>query len=237
MTVDNLLKEIKSKAPILSVCINDCDLLNIADQLKSIEKAGAEILHFAVKDGCFVPELTFGPCLIKAINTPLLKDVHLMIHDPAEKIDDYLKSGADFLTIHIESDYCLQDTLKRLNDFKSFNDPSRSVIRGIAMNPDIPLEDLAPFLEDLELVSIMSYNPKVKRGKIDDKLQHRIKTMKKMIEYAKKDILLVMNGGVDNNNIKMYAELGVDIFVIGKPIFENDLITDNIIALKSILEN
>jgi len=236
MSTDTLIKQLKSKAPIISVCINDCDLLNIADQISSIQKSSAEMIHFAVKDGCFVPELSFGPCLIKGVKTKLLKDVHLMIHDPADKIDDYLKSGADIITIHIESDYCLQDTLNKLKNYKSFNNQSRSIIRGIAMNPDIPIEDLAPFLENLDMVSVMSYNPKVKRGKIDDKLQERVKKVKKMIDYAKRDILFVLNGGIDKNNIKIYADLGVDIFVIGKPVFEHDLISDNIATLKNILE-
>ncbi len=236
MSIDKLIKEIRSKGSVISVSINDCDLLNVSDQIKQIEKSGVDMIHFSVKDGCFVPEITFGPCFIKAVKTNLLKDVHLMIHEPDEKVDEFLKSGADIITLHIESGYSIQKTFRKLTNYKSFNNPERSIIRGIAINPDIPLEDVAPFLDSVELVSLMAYNPKVLRGKIDDKLQQRVKAVKMKIDNSKKDIFLAVNGGVDKKNIKIFSELGVDIFVIGKPVYENELILDNIISIKNALE-
>lgn len=231
----NIIKQIKSKTPTLSVNIVDCDLLNLSKIVEQIDGSGLELIHFDVKDGCFVPHMTFGPCVIKAINSKLIKDVHLMIHDPAEKYMDFINSGADIITIHIESDYNLHETLTEIGKAESINHPGQKIIRGLAMNPDIPVEDLAPFLEDVEMVTVMTYNPKVKNGKTDDKLRERIIRIKKMIDYTKKDILLSIKGGINEDNIREYIDLGADILVTGRIIFKNNSIINNINELLSVI--
>lgn len=236
MVKHKIIEHIQSKSPTLSINIIDCDLLKLEDQISQIDKSGVELIHFDIKDGCFVPYLTFGPCFVKAVKTTLLKDVHLMIHDPAEKYQDYIESGADIITLHIESDYNLHETLKDFDNYKNINDPERTIIRGIAMNPDIPVEDLAPFLEDVEMVTVMGYNPKFKNGKIDDRLSERVKKIKKMIDYTKKDILLSINGGIDINNIKEFAGLGADILVTGKSVFNDHNLLQNIEKLLALIK-
>lgn len=233
---NSIIKKIRTQSPTLSVSISDSNLLDISGQVKQIEQAGVDILHFSIKDGCFVPFLTFGPDLIKAVNTSLLKDVHLMIHDPAEKIDDYIYAGADILTLHIESDYNLLNTFNRIGEFNNTNDPNREILRGIAMNPDIPVEDLAPFLDTVEMVSILTYNPKAKNGKDDDKLVERVQMIKKMIAYSKKDILLSINGILSKSQVKEISSLNADIIVIGKPIYENNKIKENVQQLNQLIK-
>lgn len=235
MAENKIIRQIKFNLPTISVNMVECDLLKIAAQVKEIEKSGNSLLHFDVKDGCFVPQMTFGPCFIKSVKTKLLKNAHLMIHDPAEKIKDFIKAGADIITLHIESDYALMDTLAELGTISSTNNSEHKIIRGIAMNPDIPVEDLAPFLDYVELVTVMAYNPKVKNGQIDDKFKERVKKIKKMIEYTKNDILLSVSGGINKNNIKEIAGLGADILVIGKAVFDKGKIVDNINELKSLI--
>jgi len=237
MNKNDITNRIKLNSPTLSVNIIGCDLMKLGEQISLIEKANLHLIHFDIKDGCFVPTITFGPCFVKAINTGLIKHTQLMIHDPSEKYIDYIKSGADIITLHIESDYNLKNTLKILGKHTNQNDEKSKIVRGLAINPDIPVQDLAPFLDDIDLVTVMTYNPKMIDGKQDDLLLKRINEIKKMIDYADKDILLCINGGINKTNIKEYRNLGADILVVGSAIFKNDLIIENINELLSLIKN
>ena len=100
MTAPSSLETLREFAPTISVGILTADLLRLGSEVSLIEQAGVKVVHFDVMDGCFCPMMTLGPPLIKAVKTPLLKDVHLMIEEPLDKVGDYVAAGADLITIH-----------------------------------------------------------------------------------------------------------------------------------------
>ena len=189
------------------------------------------MIHFDVRDGCFVPTISIGSCFIEAVETTLLKDVQLLIHDPSEKVVDFVQAGADIITLHIESDYNLLDTLKMLGQTKCKNDPEHHIMRGIAMNPEIPVEDLAPFINEVEMVTVMAYNPKIRDGFKDEHLADRVEKIKKIVSHSKKDILITINGNISHDNIQQIAALKPDVIVCGKPVFEEGNLKTNLQAL------
>jgi len=172
--------------------------------------------------------ISFGPCFIKAIKTKLLKEVQLFVHDPGDKIWDFINSGADILTLHIESDYNLLDTLLKLKNIPSKNDPHRPVLRGLALNPEIPVEDVAPFIHEVEMITINAYNYKIKNGRFDEKIFVKVEKLKRMIDYTKRPILLCINGNMNIENIDEYLSLDADIYTCGEYIFKNNKIIENI---------
>src|SRR5205823_1466167 len=127
--------------------------------LARLDGTGVPLLHFDVMDGCFTPMMTIGPPLVKAVRTPLWKDVHLMIEEPLEKLGDYVAAGADVVTVHAESCTHVHRVLQRLGTMENANDPARGIVRGLALNPGTPLEVLEPLLDELDLVHLLAINP------------------------------------------------------------------------------
>ena len=129
------LARLRLAAPALSVGVLAADLLNLGREVGRLEQAGVPALHFDVMDGCFTPMLTVGPAFIRAIKTPLLKDVHLMIREPLDRLGEYVAAGADIVTVHIESSVHVHRVLQHLGTFRNANDPARGIVRGVALNP------------------------------------------------------------------------------------------------------
>ena len=146
-----LLDELRRASPLLSVGILTADLMSLGSQIELIERAGAKLLHFDVMDGCFCPMMTVGPGFIKAVKTSLLKDVHLLIDEPLNKLDDYA-AAADMITVHVESCRHVHLVLQALGTMANANDPGRGILRGVALNPGTPLEAVAPLIDELEMV-------------------------------------------------------------------------------------
>src|SRR5512142_2977656 len=132
-----LLEELRQAAPLLSVGILTADLMSLGSELTLIQQAGIRLVHFDVMDGCYCPMITVGPGFIKAVKTPLLKDVHLLIDDPLPKLDDFVAAGADLVTVHIDSCRHVHRVLQRLGEMTSVNYPDRGILRGIALDPEV----------------------------------------------------------------------------------------------------
>ena len=146
-------------SPTISVGILSANLMSLASELSLLEQAGAGLVHVDVMDGHFTPTMTIGPPFIKALQTPLLKDVHLMIEEPLEKLDGYVAAGADVITVHVESSPQIHAALQKLGQMSHADDASRGLVRGAALNPGTPLALLEPLLDEVDLVMLLAINP------------------------------------------------------------------------------
>jgi ribulose-phosphate 3-epimerase len=206
--------------PTLSVGITSADFLNIGREVRLLESTDIKIMHFDVMDGCFVERLTVGPPFIKAVKTKLLKDVHLMIQSPEEKIREYVDAGADMITIHIESPGDANFILKNLGRMENKNDPERGLIRGIAVDPDTPVEHIKPLLDNIEMIVVLAVNIKMKGFPFFDSYVDKFMEVRNLISASGKEIIMCLDGGIKMSNISEFAKVGADILVSGSAIFD-----------------
>jgi len=211
---------LRDSAPNVSIGIITADLLSLGSELQLLERVGARLVHIDVMDGVFCPMMTVGPPFIKALKTPLLKDAHLMIDEPLEKVAEYAAVGSDIITIHPEACSQPHRVLQHLRTLTNANDPARGIIRGVALNPSSPLEVLEPLIEEVEMISILAVNPGWGGQKFLPSALKRIERTKKMIAASGRDILLCIDGGITNANIAEMARTGVDMIVTGSAVFD-----------------
>lgn len=216
-TAFNLLRE---GSPLVSVGVLTADLLSLGSELALLERTGVKVAHVDVMDGCFCPMMTVGPPFVRAIKTALLKDVHLMIEEPLNKIADYVAAGADIITIHPEACSHVHRVLQQMGTMKNANDPERGLVRGVALEPGTPLEVLDPLLDELELILILAINPGWGGQKFIPSTRARVEKVKKMIADLGRDILLGVDGGITRDNIAGIAAMGVDVIVTGSAVFD-----------------
>ena len=221
------LKMLKEFAPTISVGILTANLLRLGSEVSHIERMGAKAVHFDVMDGCFCPSMTLGPPLIAAVKTSLLKDVHLMIEEPLEKVTDYVAAGADLVTIHVESCRHPHRVLQKLGKMENANDASRGLIRGVALNPGTSLGTLGPLLGELEMILLLSVNPGWGGQKFIESTHERIGQVKKMVEKSGNEILVAVDGGIKRDNITDVGRLGVDVVVTGSAVFDGKTPSEN----------
>jgi ribulose-phosphate 3-epimerase len=194
--------------------------MSMGSELKLMENAGVKLLHVDVMDGCFCPMMTVGPGFIKAIKTPLLKDIHLMIEDPLNKLESYVAAGADMITVHVESCRHIHRVLQKLGEMTNANDSNRGILRAIALNPGTPLEVITPLIDELEMVFLLAVNPGWSGQKFIPAAQGRLNRLRQMIGDANKDVLVGVDGGITRNNIADVARMDVDIIVTGSAVFD-----------------
>jgi len=215
-----LLDELHAMSPLLSVGVLTADLMSLGSELKLIENTGVKLLHVDVMDGCFCPMMTVGPVFIKAVKTPLLKDIHLMIDEPLNKLESYVAAGADMLTVHVESSRHTHRVLQALGKMTNANKPARGILRGIALNPGTPLEVITPLMDELEMVFLLAVNPGWSGQKFIPSTMSRLGRLKQMVRDAKKNILVGVDGGITRNNIVDVAQMEADIIVAGSAVFD-----------------
>ncbi|EDS76167.1 ribulose-phosphate 3-epimerase [Clostridium botulinum C str. Eklund] len=210
----------------LAPSILSADFSNLGEDIKKIDKYGADIIHIDVMDGMFVPNISFGIPIIKSIRniTKLPFDVHLMIEDPARYIENFAKSGADIITVHYEADRHLDRTI---NYIKSFG-----VKAGIALNPATPVESIRHLIGIVDMVLIMSVNPGFGGQKYIEYCSDKIRKVKELAKELNKDLLIEVDGGVGANNIKKVVECGANVIVAGSAVFKNGEIEKNIKEIK-----
>lgn len=211
----------------LSVGMMTADLLRLGAELASIEQSGVELVHIDVMDGIFCPPLTAGPPVIKAMKTHLLKDVHLMVHEPLEKVDAYVAAGADLLTIHVESTIHPHRVLQALGRATNANDAARGLIRGIALNPGTPLQTLDPLLDEVEYVLLLAVNPGWSGQSFIPATERRLEAVRETLLRTGRRLLLGIDGGVTKENVGHIASLGPDIIVVGSAVFDGRVPVEN----------
>jgi len=218
---------LESLCPTISVGMLTANLLSLGSELSLLEESGVRLLHVDVMDGCFCPMMTVGPPLIQAMKTPLLKDVHLMIQDPLEKLRDYVAAGADVVTVHAESCMHIHRVLQQLGSLQNANDPDRGLVRGLALNPGTPIEVVEPLLDALDLVFLLAINPGWGGQKFLTSTARRIEKLRKRAGTVQRRIFLGLDGGVTRANIVDVAKLGVDIVVTGSAVFDGKAPAEN----------
>jgi len=233
MTREALLQSLKAGAPHISVGALAADLLALGQDIARLEGSEAKMLHFDVMDGCFVPMLTAGPPLIKAIKTTLLKDVHLVIEQPQEKLAEYAAAGADLIVVHVEACLHVHRVLQTLAGLRQASDPERGILRGIAINPGTPLSVLEPILEMVDAVELLGIEPGWGGQSLAPTTFERAADIKRMIRASGKDILLMVDGGITKKNFAEIAKIGADIVVTGSAVFEGN---DPVGNVRSMLE-
>jgi ribulose-phosphate 3-epimerase len=218
------MKKIKISPSILSA-----DFSQLGNEIKRLEEGGADMIHVDVMDGHFVPNLTMGPPVIKALRkyTKLPFDVHLMISPVHKYIKDYADAGADIITIHPEA---TKDLKESINYIKRLN---KKV--GVSLNPESKINLITSDLNEIDLVLIMSVNPGFGGQKFIPEVLEKIKDLKKIREQKKLSFDIEIDGGINFDNNKLAIEAGANILVSGTTIFKNNNgdIKKNIELLKS----
>ena len=217
------LELLRAAAPTLSVGVITANLLSLGSEISRLERTGVKLAHVDVMDGCFCPMMTVGPPFIKAIKTSLLKDVHLMIKEPLEKVSDYVAAGADIVTIHVEDCSHVHRVLQKLANLTNANDAERGIVRGVALNPGTPLEALGPLLDEVEYILLLAVNPGWGGQKYIPATTARIARVQRMIADSGKNIILGVDGGITKENIAQVAATGVDLIVTGSAVFDGKM--------------
>lgn len=208
--------------------ILSADFSKLDEQIKLIEKGGADMVHLDVMDGHFVPNITFGAPVIKMLRgvTDVPFDVHLMIENPERFIDDFVDAGADIITVHAESTVHLHRLIQQIK--------AHGVKAAVSLNPATPLDVLEYVLEDIDMVLIMSVNPGFGGQSFIPQCKDKIKALKKMILDKNLDVEIQVDGGVKLDNIREIMECGADIFVAGSAIFGESDVVEATRAFKNI---
>jgi ribulose-phosphate 3-epimerase len=195
--------------------ILSADFLRLGEELKAVEGSGADLLHLDVMDGHFVPNITIGPPVVEAIRkaTDLPLDVHLMIEKPDWFLDDFIKAGADYLTVHVEACVHLHRTVQYLKD--------KGLKAGVSLNPATPLSALDYILPDLDMVLLMSVNPGFGGQQFIPFVLDKIRSLKNIIREKGCSTLIMVDGGVKPSNAVEVASAGADMLVMGSAYFHS----------------
>lgn len=206
--------------------ILSADFSRLGDEIRALEKAGADYVHVDVMDGQFVPNITIGPLIVEAARrvTTLPLDVHLMIVDPDRYIPAFVKAGADIVVVHAEATHHLHRTVQLIK--------SLGVKAGVSLNPATPLNVLEYVLCDLDLVLLMTVNPGFGGQSFIEACLPKIQALRAMLDKRGLETELEVDGGVKIDNIARIAHAGADVFVAGSAVFESPDYAATIAELK-----
>ncbi len=198
----------------ISPSILSADFSRLGEEIRAVADAGADYIHLDVMDGHFVPNISYGPIIVEAASrvTELPLDVHLMIEDPDAYIDAFAKAGSSILTVHAETGYHLQRTLRAIRD--------AGMRPAVALNPATPLNVVENVLDDLDMILIMTVNPGFGGQKFIPAMLEKIRRLREMLDTHGRDIAIEVDGGIVIDNIKEVRQAGADMFVSGSGIFK-----------------
>ncbi len=206
--------------------ILSADFTRLGDEIKAVEKAGADYIHIDVMDGHFVPNITIGPLIVEAARraTILPLDVHLMISNPDQYVDEFRKAGADIITVHAEAVNHLHRSIQLIR--------KSGARTGVSLNPATPLDALEYVLDDLDMVLLMTVNPGFGGQEFIKEVLPKIKRLKEIIKARGLATEIEVDGGINADTIGMVSSAGADIFVAGSAVFKSKDYAETIRGLR-----
>lgn len=218
------------KPKLIAPSILSADFARLGAEIEAVAAAGADWIHVDVMDGHFVPNITIGPLVVEAArrSTDLPLDVHLMITAPERYVQDFVRAGADILTVQAEACVHLHRTLQIIRD--------AGIQNGVVLNPATPLETVEWVLDDVDLVMLMSVNPGFGGQSFIPQTLERIRRLRRTIEARGLDIRIEIDGGINAETIGATAAAGADVFVAGSAVFGSPDYGKTIAAFRRLLD-
>ncbi len=213
--MDSIRKTAKN-ARMIAPSILSADFGRLAEEIRAVDQAGADLIHIDVMDGHFVPNLTIGPGVVKALrpHTRLLFDVHLMIDNPECFIDAFAEAGSDIITVHAEATVHLHRLIQRIKEHE--------LKAGVSINPATPVSVLENILADVDLVLVMTVNPGFGGQRLIPGALAKVADLRALIDRRQLPVLLEVDGGINADTIEAADEAGANIFVAGSAVFSTD---------------
>ena len=201
----------------LAPSILSADFWELGKQIEEIGNAGAQYVHIDVMDGVFVPSISYGMPIVSCVRprTDMFLDVHLMVTKPERYVEEFVKCGADSVTIHVEACECVEDTLKKLR--------SLGAKAAIALNPGTPVIEILPYIDMVDMVLVMTVNPGFGGQAYIPECTDKIREVRAIIDERKLDVKLEIDGGVNIDNLEMNLEAGADVIVAGSAVFKGNI--------------
>ena len=214
---------------ILAPSILSADFTNLAQQIRMVEIGGADWIHCDIMDGHFVPNITFGPLLVKAARqvTKLPIDVHLMIENPDNYLEAFIKAGASYVSVHVEEVVHLNRTINRIKEL--------GAKAGVVINPATPVSSVADVAEYIDMLLIMTVNPGFGGQKFIPNSVRRIKEAAVLRRDLNAGFLIEIDGGVNAETAKIAFDAGAEVFVAGSSIFKADNISAATVEIKKVI--
>jgi len=214
---------------LLAPSVLSADFWNLGEQVEAVVRGGADLIHLDVMDGHFVPNITFGPVLVESIrrHCKLPLDVHLMIENADRYIPEFIKAGANWVSVHIENNLHIHRTLQLIKDL--------GAKAGVVINPGTSLYVIEEALHYADFVLLMSVNPGFGGQKFIERSVERLKKLRRMVSNINPNILIEIDGGIKEENLEQVALAGADVFVIGSGIFSYENVEERTRRIKEKL--
>jgi ribulose-phosphate 3-epimerase len=210
MSAEDTVAELRAAVPLVGPSLLASDFANLEREIHRLEAAGARLLHLDVMDGHFVPNISIGIPIVEAVRrtTRLPLDVHLMITDPGRYVEQFRRAGADLMTFHIEAVHEPTALLRQIHTL--------GAAAGLSLDPPTPVEAIADYLDECDLVLVMSVMPGFGGQEFDPVALEKLRHLRAI---GRPELLLSVDGGLDRENIGLCAEAGADVFITGSALF------------------